>query len=402
MDFFFDVPKEERPFIAALGADGYGMCQTSTGELRGRKLFVWGMGNGGRHWQTFLSRPGSAYIELQSGLAHTQLEHLPMKAGASISWLESYGAIHADPAAAQDPDWEKAVAAAKKALSKARPAEELERRHRQVHRELDGVAGQPVHQGMGFARAEKALLGEAFDTAGLSLAAMRLGRQEKPWMQLAQKGILPCPEPMEEPASYQTGPEWERALKAAVASGKSDHWYAHYQLGVMAHAQGDRAAAEAEYRLSLDRAENPWALRGLALCEQAAGRRAESAERLLRAVAMKPIRPLAVEAMEALLENREYDKMLSLYAGLEAKLRRDGRLTAYYAAALLRSGQLDEAERVLRGPIVLTDIREGNTLPTDLWFEVAALRKFGRADEAALAWAAENVPAPRHLDFRMR
>ncbi len=47
MDFFFDVSRDARPFIAAPGKDGYGMCQTSTGELRGRKLFVWGMGTGG-------------------------------------------------------------------------------------------------------------------------------------------------------------------------------------------------------------------------------------------------------------------------------------------------------------------------------------------------------------------
>ena len=51
------------------------------------------MGTGGRHWQEFLAQKGCAYIELQAGLAKTQLEHLPMKGGETISWLESYG-IH--------------------------------------------------------------------------------------------------------------------------------------------------------------------------------------------------------------------------------------------------------------------------------------------------------------------
>ena len=31
IDFFFDVPKEARPYIAATDRDGYGICQTSTG-----------------------------------------------------------------------------------------------------------------------------------------------------------------------------------------------------------------------------------------------------------------------------------------------------------------------------------------------------------------------------------
>ncbi|MDD5598550.1 MAG: DUF5107 domain-containing protein, partial [Victivallaceae bacterium] len=47
-DFFFNMANGERPWIAACGRDGYGLVQTSTSLLRGRKLFVWGMGRGGR------------------------------------------------------------------------------------------------------------------------------------------------------------------------------------------------------------------------------------------------------------------------------------------------------------------------------------------------------------------
>ncbi|MBQ9262825.1 MAG: DUF5107 domain-containing protein [Clostridia bacterium] len=402
MDFFFDVPKTARPFIAALNKDGYGMCQTSTGELRGRKLFVWGMGRGGRHWQSFLSKPGSAYIELQSGLAHTQLEHLPMAAGASISWLESYGPIQADAAAAQDADWDKAVSAAAKALDTQRPGEALEKYHDQIKRELDGAAGRVVHRGMGFARAEKALLGDAFDLCGLPLAAMRRGKAEIPWLSLAQKGMFPCPAPLEEPVSYQIGPEWESALRKAVASGGSDHWYAHYQLGVMAAHQNEWTEAQKEFELSLSQAENPWAMRCLSLCASQAGNQEAAANWMLEAATMKPIRPLTVEAMELLLNAQRFEDMLSLYAHLSPALQKDGRLMAYHAAALLRLGRLNEAEKVLQGPIVLTDVREGNNLLTDLWFEAAALRQFGKADEAARAWAEEHVPVPEHLDFRMR
>ena len=42
MDFFFDIPAGQRPWISAVGGDGYGFIQTSTDELKGRKLFVWG------------------------------------------------------------------------------------------------------------------------------------------------------------------------------------------------------------------------------------------------------------------------------------------------------------------------------------------------------------------------
>ncbi len=396
MDFFFDLPKEARPFIAAVDETGYGICQTSTDELRGRKLFAWGMGEGGRHWQSFLSVPGSAYIELQSGLAHTQLEHLPMKAGGSISWLEAYGAVQADAGAVQGRSWDRAVEAVADALEKRSPADALRRLHARIREELDGKTGTVLHRSTGFARCEKALLGDAFSTAGLSLESLRTEDAERDWLDLAEKGVFPCPDPLNEPRSYQISPEWEAKLRRA-ASSASDHWYAHYQLGVMAHHRGDTETAEKEYALSLERTENPWALRCLALLH---GK--EAADLLLRAARMKPIRPLVIEAFEALLQASRYAELLSFHDSLPDALRTDGRVMTLYAAALLRSGHTDEAEKVLRGPIVLTDVREGNTLLTDLWFEAAALRRAGKADAESIAWAKEHVRPPKHLDFRMQ
>jgi hypothetical protein len=53
-DYFFRLQDRQRPWIAALNADGTGLVQTSTAKLRGRKLFCWGTGPGGRHWQEWL------------------------------------------------------------------------------------------------------------------------------------------------------------------------------------------------------------------------------------------------------------------------------------------------------------------------------------------------------------
>lgn len=401
MDFFFDVPHDARPFIAAPGADGYGMCQTSTGELRGRKLFIWGMGVGGRRWQTFLSRRGSQYIELQSGLARTQLEHLPMAGGASVSWLESYGAVHADAKAVQGEDWDAAVAAVADALEQVRPAKQLEDWHARVKRELDSRGGETVHTGMGYARCEKALLGDAFDAAGLDLDAMRISEGESVWMTLAQTGDFPCPDPIDEPKSYQIGAHWEDALEKAVQSG-SDHWYARYQLGVMAHARGAEAKARSEYERSLQHASNPWALRGLALLDAREGNESLSVERLCEAARMKPIRALVLEALDGLNAAGEYVRMLEMIETLPAPLRSIGRVKTHAIAALMRTGRLGEAEELLNGDIVLTDVREGNVLLTDLWFEMMARKEKGNVGEEALAWAREQLTPPKRLDFRMK
>src|SRR5690606_15271617 len=123
---FFDIPKGHRRWIAALNPEGYGLFQTSTDVLTGRKLFVWGMGKGGRNWQTFLAEPGCAYLEIQAGLAHTQLEHLPMAGGQTIAWTEAYGALCADGAAVTGEDWGRATQAAEAAMEAALPRADLE------------------------------------------------------------------------------------------------------------------------------------------------------------------------------------------------------------------------------------------------------------------------------------
>lgn len=101
-DYFYEVPEERRRWIAALDGDGHGLVQTSTDTLRGRKLFVWGRGPGGRSWQQWLTEPGTdGYCEIQAGLARTQLEHVRLEPESEVSWLEAYGPFQAR----RDGDW---------------------------------------------------------------------------------------------------------------------------------------------------------------------------------------------------------------------------------------------------------------------------------------------------------
>ena len=95
-DFFFHLEEEQRPWVTALDEEGKGLVQVSTDVLKGRKLFLWGMGAGGRRWQEWMSEPGHAYVEIQAGLARTQMEHIPMPANSTYEWVEGYGLMEAD------------------------------------------------------------------------------------------------------------------------------------------------------------------------------------------------------------------------------------------------------------------------------------------------------------------
>ncbi|MEI6219601.1 MAG: DUF5107 domain-containing protein [bacterium] len=104
-DFFWDIPANQRKWEAALDGEGKGLVHASTAALLGRKLFVWGMGPGGRHWQEFLSVPDQPYIEIQGGLMPTQGQKLPMAQGTEIAWVEAYGLMEADPKLVHGVDW---------------------------------------------------------------------------------------------------------------------------------------------------------------------------------------------------------------------------------------------------------------------------------------------------------
>ncbi len=107
-DYFFAIADDQRRWIAALDGSGTGLVQTSTDRLRGRKLFLWGRSPGGDHWQEWLGQPGREYLEIQAGLARTQLEHLPMPGRASWAWVEAYGLLESDPDAVHTADWTRA------------------------------------------------------------------------------------------------------------------------------------------------------------------------------------------------------------------------------------------------------------------------------------------------------
>ncbi len=403
MDFFFDLPKGQRRWISAVDSNGYGLVQTSTDTLKGRKLFVWGTGDGGRNWQQFLSEPGQAYIELQAGLARTQLEHLPMKANQTFDWLEAYGAIEADAEATQGEDWNKAVKAVESALNKACPREQLENMHKTARAELDNKHGKIVHSADGWAAVQK-MLDKSFNDAGLIFSNENIGEQESPWAELVKEGRLPCIDPLSKPLSYQIGDEWEKLLSESINNKKSNHWYGYYLLAVMQLYRNEITSGKENLKKSIKAAQNPWALRCLAVLYQWEGDLNSAADKLKQAVQMLPERHLIIEAMRAFNEAERFDETIELYKKLDKNKQELGRVKMLYIEALIKTGGYDLAEKMLRGPVQLTDVREGEVKLTELWFELFALKKTSGkpATEEIMSQVKRDYPPPAHLDFRMR
>ncbi|GAA2774733.1 DUF5107 domain-containing protein [Kitasatospora cinereorecta] len=382
-DYFLDLPAgTERPWIAALADDGTGLVQFSTARLRGRKVFHWGGGTGGRRWQEWLSGPDARYLEIQAGLAATQLEHLPLPGRTTWSWTEAYGPL--TDRAAVDGAWSEAVA-------------RIDRTVRELPFDPaptpDDRPMEPLFEASGWGALEQRA-GALPQLPGLPFPAP--GEEQRPWLELLETGKLPISDP---PAAPVTGAHWAERLAGA------EDWHALLQLGLLHLADGRPADARAAWQRSLAAERTPWALRNLAALKRLAGRTADAADLLAEAHTLLPALPeLTVETLDALLAADRPADALALVDRLPGAQRAAGRIRLLEARAALAAGLLGRAERLLADGIEPADLREGEDALDTLWYAVheARLAAGGPVTDAVRERVGAEWPLPRRYDFRMR
>ncbi|OZM70956.1 DUF5107 domain-containing protein [Amycolatopsis antarctica] len=387
-DFFFDVPEGTTPWIAALDGDGRGLVQASTARLRGRKLFVWGESEGGRRWQDWLA-PGArtGYLEIQAGLARTQLEHLRLPAGGSLDWVEAYGPLSATQNV-HSGDWTAATSEVDTELRGLLPSDGLDGALTRWRGIADDEPREILHAGSGWGALEAERLrrdGAAPVLAGTPFALDGLDQQQRPWLALLDGADAALDaDPIQPPPGTLVAPWWRDALEAA-----EPNWAVWYHRGVARWYGGDRHGAVAAWKASAWKAANPWAFRNLAVFASMEGQPEEAAALLADAVRLAPeVRQLAVEAVTATLAAGAPAEALALLDGLPAEFRTGGRFRLLTARALLASGEAAAALAVYEEGFEVPDVREGETSLSDTWAEI----------QAALGGSA---PLPARYDFRM-
>lgn len=409
-DFFFDLPEHQRPWIAALDGAGTGLVQTSTDRLRGRKLFVWGVGTGGRTWQDYLSTPGHPYCEIQAGLARTQMEYLDMPAHTEWAWLEAYGLLDAGAATVHGADWAQATQAVEDRLERLIPRAEL-----QAELERSAVwVGQPpldiVQRGSGWAaleRGRREVAGQApFCTPALVFDDQALDDEQAPWLGLLHDGSFPEAVGDAEPGGYLVQAEWRSLLEAAVAAGHGVHWLAWLHLGVMRYYAGDLAGAREAWEQSVADRRTPWALRNLAILAADDQLEEQSAALFLEAHRLRPTCvPLTIECGNALLTAHRHQDWLDILAAAPQNLRANGRIRLLEARAALALGDHARVTSILAQGLVIADLREGDQALSDLWydFQIQRLRveEDLPPDETLRGRVEREFPMPKGLDFRM-
>ncbi|MFJ8079717.1 DUF5107 domain-containing protein [Streptomyces sp. NPDC096205] len=379
-DWFYDVPDGQRRWIAALDADGHGLVQTSTDVLRGRKLFVWGSGTGGRRWQEWLTEPGTGgYCEIQAGLARTQLEHVRLEAESEVSWLEAYGPLDTDA----DGDWPAVLDAAEARLEAVLPRADVEAAYAAWRDCADTEPGETLSTGSGWGALE--VLRAGWKLPGTPFAESTLADAQAPWLELLRSGSFPEPGLVGEPGETLVAPPWRDMLETAPATP-----LAEYHLGIAQWHAGDRAQAVRSWERSLPGAALRWpSLRCLAVADLESGHLARAADRYAEAFAELPggstaTAALGREAIAALLTVGRVPEARGVWERLDEATRSRGRFRLIEATLLLAEGRSEEARGVFESGFEVPDLREGAADIDRLWSRLT------------------DDPLPARYDFRMR
>jgi hypothetical protein len=408
--YFFDMLDARRPWVTALNQEGKGLVQVSTSRLKGRKFFVWGMDPGGRTWQEFLSLPGQTYLEIQAGLAGTQLEHLPMPARTEWTWLESYGLMEADPGAIQGTDWAQAQQAVEDQLERLIPRVRLDDELEHSAQWADRPPTEILQRGGGWGALERLRREAAGETPFCSDALVfddqSLGEAQKPWIALLRNGSLTDATNVALPSGYLVQPEWRALLESAANTQTDMGWLAWLHLGVMRYYAGDHEGARQAWEQSLTHTVSPVALRNLAILKREENQLDEAARLYLKAYYLLPtLLPLMVETGQILLQSNQPQAWLDLLSQVPDAHRLKGRIRLIEGQAALAVGDLKRVERLLSDRFVVDDLVEGERSLSDLWFDYHALRlslaenlPINERLRARVRW---EYPVPKEIDFRM-
>jgi tetratricopeptide (TPR) repeat protein len=380
-------------------------------------MFCWGNGRGGRFWCDYLSEPGKGdYLELQAGIAPSQIHGYTMAANSELSFTQFFGSMEAGSPDKLYLPWEAARAYAESLVENTLKGETVlaaEDRYRALA-EAAPAGMELLHAGSGWGALEalrrRRQSGKPLP-AGLAFPESTIGGEQLPWLSLLETGRLP---PLGEgrlPASYMTDMAWRPLLEKAPAENKGRPTGAANYLAVMLWENLLPGEAVALWERELagggpDAAGAALILRNLAAAARHRGDPAAALGYMKRALeaekgAADPA--FAEEYMRLLLHFKDYAETWRLFKALPEKTAGAERVQLLAAQAAVELGEYGFVETIFNRELAV--IQEGETTLTDVWFKAEA-RKLAQArgvpcTDQLIEEAKKTLTPPKNIDFRM-
>jgi tetratricopeptide (TPR) repeat protein len=387
-DYFYFGHADERPWVSAVQADGYGLYQTSTSAQQGRKLFAWGPSLAARNWQKMLSHEAIPYFEIQAGVAPTQYGSERLQPGKRIEWIETYGPLQVDPQIATQGAPGDLRRAAADRIEQSSPADQLESLLLRQRATFDRVPDTIIQMGAGWGALELRIGAQGDHWKGLPGAvfpADSLSGEQRPWLEVLA-GRVPELHPDHSTPGYMIDGGWLERLEAA--SGPETAW-SQLHRGIMAYAAGETEQAKNYFEGSLELVASAVAHVCLLQLHRNAEQPVEALHHAREAMALEPDDArVQVMLANALVEAGDGRGALQHIKGVTGSKDPQDRLRMAAIAAHIQVGELAEAKRLLADAFTIPDLREAESKLGQLW------KLLHEGDDSG-----EPIPSPEHLIF---
>lgn len=391
-DFFYKVPERAEKWIVSADREGYGIAYTSTKRLKGRKLFVWGVNNGGRNWRKFLSENDSYYAEIQGGLSYHQFEHIPMPKKTVWEWTEAFTPFQGNAKLLHSDD----ICIAQKEAERSLKMNGKKIKRLNLYKNINAknfIGSEYVTVGSGWGYIENIIRlknNKKNISTECNFERDSVGDIESEWLHLIEKGYFPHEDASQPPKSFMSGKYILQLLLNAVRQGKAGA-YTYLQLGTVYFTAGNYVDAKNAWEKSAEIEPNAWALRNIAFLKRFNGDNDDACRYILKAVSLNnSYRALVIDCADILVKNEKYREWMDIYKKLSPDLQQTGRVKLYAAKAFIELDMLDEAKKLINKDLIVEDLQEGELTIEKLWDEL-----YTRLGITPIP------PLPKELDFRM-
>jgi tetratricopeptide (TPR) repeat protein len=410
-EYFFQNPEnDDACWSAAAYEDGRIMFESSTLPLRFRKMFCWGNHQGGRRWCSYLATETEGdYVEIQAGLAPTQLNSIDIPANTRWCYTQAIGEVYVDTiAAAYNEDYAAARSYVENEVRKILSVDQIRQRHKDYSKKAELPVTEIISFGAGWGALEQLRAsgaGEQEAPGSLLFPVSSIGEAEYPWYLLLTKGFIP--EASSVPRSWIVDQKFQKLLKDSLAKPEGNHFLSKLYLGVMLYELGERDAGVRFWKESVDMKPSPIAFRNLAYNAKVNNDFGSAISYMKKAIdleAQKIDKAFSEEYMEILLSQNQYSEVWEFYQKLPEAVKAADRISVLAGLAAVHLDEFAFVEELLGRDLAC--IREGDNSLTDIFFYWQRQKVLKRPDNnmdevQADIYVRKNIKPPVHIDFRM-
>ena len=408
-EYFFQTKKETlNPWEATLYNDGFIFFEMSTNKLRYRKMFCWGNLEGGRKWESFLSKENEgAYVEIQAGITPTQVNGFDIDANSCIEFTQMFSFINLinqnDINELYDKDYSKAREKIQNIIDNNVDKNHLNDLFYKYSKESNlEINGKILSFGKGWGaledkRREKYKLKKS--PKSLSFPKSSINKECLIWLKLLEYENLDEMEESYLPDSYMLD------LKNELENIENKNAITLIHLGIIYYENFLEEKAFECWIKSLNIKPYALAYRNLSIYYKNKNEYDKSIFYMEKALYIFENKnklideAFLVEYLELLSYTKNYDKIISIYE----KYNKNEKISKFAAKAYLEKKEYKKLENIFN--IEQITIREGENYLLDIYFEYIAKLK---SEKENIEFNSELVKkvraeekAPKNLDFRM-